>query len=97
MPSVHLRSFFDKTAVKFLFSAQFFVPLQKIIRYMRHRIKSGKIGSCYPEKMKVETEEFESDEISEDIEEIIEEDTKLRGNDATIEALEFYYPADNND
>jgi hypothetical protein len=64
---------------------------------MRHRIKSGKIGSFYPEKMKVETEEFESDEISEDIEEIIEEDTELRGNDATIEALEFYYPADNND
>ena len=45
----------------------------------------------------VETEEFENDEISEEIEEIIEEDTELRGNDATIEALEFYYPPDNND
>ena len=64
---------------------------------MRHKIKSGKIGSFNPEKMKVETEEFENDEISEEIEEIIEEDTELRGNDATIEALEFYYPPDNND
>ena len=64
---------------------------------MRHKIKSGKIGSFNPEKMKVETEEFENDEISEEIEEIIEEDTELRGNDATIEALEFYNPPDNND
>jgi hypothetical protein len=64
---------------------------------MRHRNKSGKIGSFNPEKIKKESEEFESDEISEDIEEIIEEDTELRGNDATLEAAEFYYVTDEND
>lgn len=64
---------------------------------MRHRIKSGKIGSFNPEKMKEEAEDFENDEISEDIEEIIEEDTELRGNDATIEAAEFYYVTDECD
>lgn len=64
---------------------------------MRHRIKSGKIGSFNPNDLKVETKELKSDEISEDIEEIIEEDTELRGDVATLEAIGFYFVTDESD
>ena len=64
---------------------------------MRHRIKSGKIGSFNPNDIKVETKELKSDEISEDIEEIIEEDTELRGDVATLEAIGFYFVTDESD
>lgn len=64
---------------------------------MRHRIKKGKIGSYNPNDLKVEAKKYESEEISEDIEEIIEEDTELRGDDATLEAIGFYIVNDEND
>ena len=64
---------------------------------MRHRIKKGKIGSFNPHDLKVEKKEFENEEVSEDIEEIIEEDTELRGDDAALEAIGFFYVTDEND
>ena len=43
---------------------------------MRHRIKYGKIGSFDPEKARDEALDIEREEVSEDIEEIFEEDTE---------------------
>ena len=42
--------------------------------YMRHRIKSGKVGSFTPEKQKVEVEQLEDREVADEVEEIFEED-----------------------
>lgn len=56
---------------------------------MRHRIKYGKIGSFDPEKVKVE-ETMEHEEVSEEIEEIFEEDTEYRNDDEALAAMEFY-------
>ena len=41
---------------------------------MRHRIKSGKVGSFTPEKQKVEVEQLEEREVANEVEEIFEED-----------------------
>lgn len=56
---------------------------------MRHRIKHGKIGSFDPEKVNVE-EALEREEVSEEIEEIFEEDTEFRNDDEALAAMEFY-------
>lgn len=57
---------------------------------MRHRIKSSKVGSFTPQKLKVEAEELEDREFFEDVEEIFEEDTALRDDDEALAAMEFY-------
>lgn len=57
---------------------------------MRHRIKSGKIGSFTPEKQKVEVDQLENREVAEDVEEIFEEDSELSNDDEALAAMEFY-------
>ena len=57
---------------------------------MRHRIKISKVGSFTPEKSKVETEELEDREISEEVEDIFEEDSALSNDDEALAAMEFY-------
>lgn len=57
---------------------------------MRHRIKYGKIGSFDPEKARNEALDIEREEVSEDIEEIFEEDTEYRNDDEALAAMEFY-------
>ena len=67
---------------------------------MRHRIKAGKVGSYTPEKQKVEIEQIENSEVhalaseqvrvSEDVEEIFEEDSEFSNDDEALAAMEFY-------
>ena len=57
---------------------------------MRHRIKSGKIGSFTPDKQKVEVEQLEEREVANEVEEIFEEDSDLSNDDEALEAMEFY-------
>lgn len=60
------------------------------VKVMRHRIKSGKIGSFAPEKEKVVTEELEDREIDEEVEGIFEEDSAFSNDDEALAAMEFY-------
>ena len=53
-------------------------------------MKIGKVGSFTPEKNKVETEELEDREISEEVEDIFEEDSALSNDDEALSAMEFY-------
>lgn len=57
---------------------------------MRHRIKSGKIGSFTPEKQKVEVEQFEDRVVADEVEEIFEEDSDFSNDDEALAAMEFY-------
>ena len=57
---------------------------------MRHRIKSGKVGSFAPEKQKVEVEQLENREFIEDVDEIFEEETEFSNDDEALAAMEFY-------
>ena len=67
---------------------------------MRHRIKAGKIGSFAPEKQKVEIEQIENSEVlalaseqvrvSEEVEEIFEEDSEFSSDDEALAAMELY-------
>jgi len=57
---------------------------------MRHRIKSGKVGSFTPEKQKVEIEQLENREVADEVEEIFEEDSEFSNNDEALAAMEFY-------
>ena len=57
---------------------------------MRHRIKAGKVGSFTPEKQKVELEQLENSEVSEEVEEIFEEDSEFSNDDEALAAMEFY-------
>ena len=57
---------------------------------MRHKIRISKVGSFTPEKNKVETEEVEDREISEEVEDIFEEDSALSNDDEALAAMEFY-------
>ena len=57
---------------------------------MRHRIKAGKVGSFTPEKQKVEVEQLEDREVTEDVEEIFEEDPGFSNDDEALAAMEFY-------
>ena len=57
---------------------------------MRHRIKTGKVGSFTPEEQKVEIEQLENREVAEDVEEIFEEDSELSNDDEALAAMEFY-------
>ena len=56
---------------------------------MRHRIKS-KIGSFTPEKQGVEIEELEDRSITDDVEEIFEEDSDFSNDDEALAAMEFF-------
>lgn len=51
---------------------------------MRHRIKSGKIGSFDPETLKVNNPEAENESISEEVEEIFEEDSEYSNDDEAL-------------
>ena len=57
---------------------------------MRHRIKSGKVGSFTPEKQEVEVEQLENREVTEEVEEIFEEDSGFSNDDEALAAMEFY-------
>lgn len=57
---------------------------------MRHRIKSGKVGSFAPEKQKVDFEQLEDIEVADEVEEIFEEDSGFSNDDEALAAMEFY-------
>ena len=57
---------------------------------MRHRIKVGKVGSFTPEKQKVEIDLSENREVTEEVEEIFEEDSEFSNDDEALAAMEFY-------
>ena len=57
---------------------------------MRHRIKSGKVGSFAPENQKVEIEQLENMEVAEEVEEIFEEDSEFSNDDEALAEMEFY-------
>ena len=57
---------------------------------MRHRIKAGKVGSFTPEKQKVEEEQLENREMSNEVEEIFEEDSDFSNDDEALAAMEFF-------
>ena len=57
---------------------------------MRHRIKVGKVGSFAPEKQKVEIEQLENREVTEEEEEFFEEDSEFSNDDEALAAMEFY-------
>ena len=57
---------------------------------MRHRIKSGKVGSFTPESQKVEVEQLEDMEVADEVEEIFEEDSGFSNDDEALAAMEFY-------
>ena len=57
---------------------------------MRHRIKTGKVDSFTPEKQKEEIEQQENREVSEEVEEIFEEDSEFSNDDEALAAMEFY-------
>ena len=56
---------------------------------MRHRIKAGKVGSFTPERQKVELEQLEDREVTEEVEEMFEEDSGF-SNDEALAAMELY-------
>ena len=57
---------------------------------MRHRIKSSKIGSYTPEKLKMEIEEQKVNGLSDEVEKIFEEDSAFSNDDEALAAMEFY-------
>ena len=57
---------------------------------MRHRIKTGKVGSFTPEKQKVGLEQLEDREVAEEVEEIFDEDSNFSNDDEALAAMEFY-------
>jgi hypothetical protein len=57
---------------------------------MRHRIKSGKVGSFTPDKQKVEIDQLENREVADEVEEIFEEDSEFSNDDEALAAMEFY-------
>ena len=57
---------------------------------MRHRIKAGKVGSFTPEKQRVEIEQQDDREVTEEVEEIFEEDSNFANDDEALAAMEFY-------
>ena len=64
---------------------------------MRHRIKVGKVGSFTPEKQEVKLEQLEDREVSEEVEEIFEEDSDFSNDDEAFAAMEFYDSPDEMD
>ena len=68
----------------------FFVSLRNKIINMRHRIKSGKIGSFNPERVEVPEELQEEQALSSEVEEIFEEDIAFNDNDEALAAMKLY-------
>ena len=67
---------------------------------MRHRIKSGKLGSFSPEtgkKVHERDEALEGQEIDKEVKEIFEEDTSYKNDDEAYAALEFYDTPDDQE
>ena len=64
---------------------------------MRHRIKYGKVGSFVPESAKASSEEFEREEVFDEIEEIFDEDTEFANDDEAMAAMEFYDTSDDTE
>ena len=64
---------------------------------MRHRIKYGKVGSFVPDNAKATSEEFEREEVSDEIEEIFDEDTEFANDDEALAAMEFYDTPDDTE
>jgi hypothetical protein len=56
---------------------------------MRQRLKFGKVGSFAPEAIKAKGVELEP-EVSEEVEEIFEEDTEFRNDDEALAAMEYF-------
>ena len=54
---------------------------------MRHRIKAGKVGSFTPERQKVELEQLEDREVTEEVEEMFEEDSGFSNDDEALAAM----------
>ena len=69
---------------------QAILSLYSYIEVMRHRIKSGKVGSFTPDKQKVEIDQLEKREVADEVEEIFEEDSELSNDDEALAAMEFY-------
>lgn len=61
---------------------------------MRHRIKTGKVGSFTPEKQKVEAGQLEDMEVIKDVDEIFEEDSNYAYDDEALEAMESFEQSD---
>jgi hypothetical protein len=61
---------------------------------MRHRIKSGKVGTFAPEKQKVEIDQLENREVAEEVEDIFKEDSEFSNDDEALAAMEFYNSPD---
>jgi hypothetical protein len=57
---------------------------------MRHRIKTGKVGSFTPENQKIEVEQLENSNVAEEVEEIFEQDSEFSNDDEALAAMEFY-------
>lgn len=57
---------------------------------MRHRMKSGRIGSFTPEDLKEKSVELEEKDLDEEVEEIFEEDSAFSNDDEALAAMEFY-------
>ena len=57
---------------------------------MRHRIKTDKVGSFTPEKQKAEVEQLENREVTDEVEEIFEEDSDFSNDDEALAAMELY-------
>jgi len=57
---------------------------------MRHRIKAGKVGSYTPEKVSVEAELPEEQEMVNDVEELFEVDSSISNDDEALAAMELY-------
>ena len=72
------------------FQISSYICTQNLLSIMRHRIKSGKVGSYTPEKLKVESEELEDREVAEEVEDIFEEDSAFSNDDEALAAMEFY-------
>ncbi len=67
--------------------------LERSYELVRHRIKAGKVGSFTPEKQKVEIEQLEEREVTEDVGEIFKEDSDdsdFSNDDEALAAMEFY-------
>ena len=53
-------------------------------------MKADKVCSFTPEKQKVEVEKLEDREVTEEVEEIFEEDSNFFNDDEALAAMEFY-------
>ena len=55
------------------------------------------VGSFVPDNAKATSEEFEREEVSDEIEEIFDEDTEFANDDEALAAMEFYDTSDDTE